>query len=174
VPVGGLGECDPPGISGMEDHTQQSRRMVASGSPQTDVPRKVNEHLRCKECSEWRDCVQREKVTLPSGHEVTLIYFAKPPKAKQSAVWWLRLKKMGFPEGMHSDAYARGLSKLAESFALALMADAGICPISCCCRRRPPGSTNRTLTHFWQRIRTYLWRMECSRSRSSRFTFSSN
>ena len=70
----------------------------------------------------------REKITLPSGHEVTLVFFARPPAAKNSAIWWLQLKKMGFKEGMHSEAYTRELPKMAGAFATALLGADDIVP----------------------------------------------
>ena len=65
---------------------------------------------------------------MPSGHEVTLVYFTKPPEAKRSAIWWLQLRKMGFKPGMHSEAYNRELPKLVRTFASNLLSDVTITP----------------------------------------------
>jgi predicted amidophosphoribosyltransferase len=64
----------------------------------------------------------------PGGHEVTLAYFTKPPQARETSLWWLQLKKMGFKPNHVADAYAKHLPKLAKQFAEQLLADADIAP----------------------------------------------
>jgi predicted amidophosphoribosyltransferase len=72
--------------------------------------------------------MKKEQLNLPGGHEATVAYFTKPPAAKGTSLWWLQLKKMGFPPGIHGPAYARDLPKLAKQFAEQLLTDSDLVP----------------------------------------------
>ena len=72
--------------------------------------------------------MNKEKVIVAGGHEVSLVYFTKPPQAREMSLWWLQLKKMGMKPNFVADAYATDLPKLAKQFAEQLL---------CGCRHRP-------------------------------------